>query len=378
MSKDAHDFDYWTTDLIIMFNNANETICDDCNMYLNADSILIFSPKGLDLEVLLDPLEEQLNLPSVFVQKSNLFCFKEEVVGIVRKRPVQFWSIINNASNRSWIVAFVSLAAKPDSLVTKDIVLSVKQVFTLLNLIIGTKLLSDNEECSSFFNGKEPCKIKVSTVKDIARKLLILNPVHGVDIMNVCISDSVEYWNLCCNINLRVNSDSRFCSSECSPSKNGKAEVNNGGVNSIETSTQFKLFRDSSLLGLTNHIEGKLFIDSVITESVGLGDNTPIGGEGSETEIVRTFGMSLNDVNKFPKTRTTRKLCEYKHAKMIPMSEAPAFCSVVVFADNTIELTLEPICDLMNAYLLHFKIGCKGKRFKCGIRFAKYTLMCMS
>jgi len=165
--------------------------------------------------------------------------------------------------------------------------------------------------------------------------------------MNVCISDSVEYWNLCCNINLRVNSDSRFCSSECSPSKNGKAEVNYGGVNSIETSTQFKLFRDSSLLGLTNHIEGKLFIDSVITESVGLGDNTPIGGEGSETEIVRTFGMSLNDVNKFPKTRTTRKLCEYKHAKMIPMSEAPAFCSVVVFADNTIELTLEPICDLI-------------------------------
>ena len=192
---------------------------------------------------------------------------------------MQFWSIINNASNRSWIVAFVSLAAKPDSLVTKDIVLSVKQVFTLLNLIIGTKLLSDNEECSSFFNGKEPCKIKVSTVKDIARKLLILNPVHGVDIVNVCIGDSVEYWNLCCNINLRVNSDSRFCSSECSPSKNGKAEVNYGGVNSIETSTQFKLFRDSSLLGLTNHIEGKLFIDSVITESVGLGDNTPIGGE---------------------------------------------------------------------------------------------------
>ena len=100
-------------------------------------------------------VEEQLNLPSIFVQKSNLFCFKEEVVGIVRKRPVQFWSIINNASNRSWIVAFVSLAAKPDSLVTKDIVLSVKQAFTLLNLIIGTKLLSDNEECSSFFNGKE-------------------------------------------------------------------------------------------------------------------------------------------------------------------------------------------------------------------------------
>ncbi len=40
---------------MVMFDDANETVCDDGNMDLNADSILILAPKGLDLEVLLDP-----------------------------------------------------------------------------------------------------------------------------------------------------------------------------------------------------------------------------------------------------------------------------------------------------------------------------------
>ena len=66
-----------------MFDNTSETICDDGNMYLNADSILTLTPKRLDFEVLLNSLKKQLNLPSIFVQKSNFVCLKEEVVGIV-------------------------------------------------------------------------------------------------------------------------------------------------------------------------------------------------------------------------------------------------------------------------------------------------------
>ena len=185
VSEDEHDFNNRTTNLVIIFNNTNETICDDGNMYLNADSVLTLAPKGLDLEVLLNPFKEHFNLPPVFVQKSNLTYFKEEIIGIVCKRSLQFWSIVNNASNRNWIVTFVPLACKPDCLVTKDIVLSIKQVFTLLNLVIGMKFLSDYEECSSLFNGEESCKVKVFTVKNITCKPFIVNPIHRIDIMNV-------------------------------------------------------------------------------------------------------------------------------------------------------------------------------------------------
>lgn len=47
-AKDSHDFHDGTTDLQVMFDDTNEAICDDGNMYLNTDCILGFFPKGLD------------------------------------------------------------------------------------------------------------------------------------------------------------------------------------------------------------------------------------------------------------------------------------------------------------------------------------------
>ena len=54
----SHDLHDWTTDLHVMFDDTNEAICDDGNMYLNTNGILGLSPKGLDAKMLLDPLEE--------------------------------------------------------------------------------------------------------------------------------------------------------------------------------------------------------------------------------------------------------------------------------------------------------------------------------
>lgn len=48
-AKDSHDFHDGTTDLHVMFDDTNEAICDDGNMYLNTDCILGFFPKGLDV-----------------------------------------------------------------------------------------------------------------------------------------------------------------------------------------------------------------------------------------------------------------------------------------------------------------------------------------
>ena len=47
-AQDSHDFHDGTTDLHVMFDDTNEAICDDGNMYLNTDCILGFLPKGLD------------------------------------------------------------------------------------------------------------------------------------------------------------------------------------------------------------------------------------------------------------------------------------------------------------------------------------------
>lgn len=380
VSKNAHDLNNRAVDLIIMFNDTNETVRDDSDMNLDTDGIFAFAPEGLNLEMLLNPFEEQFDLPPVFIKECNFMCFEIEVVRIVCKRSLQIRSIIDNTSEGNRVVAFVPASSESDRLVTKDIVLSLKQVLTILNFIVRMELLPDNEEGSCLLNSKEPRQVKVSTVKDIAGKPLIFNPVHRVDIMDLCRRDSIEDWYLSSNINLCMNPDASLLTPEFCPSEDRETEVNGCGVNSIESSMQFKLPGESSLLSLADHIAGKLFIDSVITESIGLGDDTSVGSSRSETEIVRTFGMSLDYVCKFPKTGTARKLRKYKHTKMVPMSKAPFLCPVVVSADNTIELTFEPVGYLVEDIVpnMHncsnLKLGTKVRISKVGHYFQE--LLC--
>ena len=55
-----------------MLHNGNEAVGTDGRVNLYSDSILSCSPEFFNLEVLLEPLEEQLYLPTVLVEVSNL------------------------------------------------------------------------------------------------------------------------------------------------------------------------------------------------------------------------------------------------------------------------------------------------------------------
>ena len=85
LAKDTHDFNDRPANLKVMLDDCNEAVCDDSNMYLYAHGILRLTPEVLDLEMLLNPLEEQLHLPSVLIKQGDVLCTEEEVVRVVDK-----------------------------------------------------------------------------------------------------------------------------------------------------------------------------------------------------------------------------------------------------------------------------------------------------
>jgi len=60
IAKDTHDLDDRPAKFEVVFNDCNQTIGDDSDMYLYFDSILRFSPKGFDSEMLLNPFEDAI------------------------------------------------------------------------------------------------------------------------------------------------------------------------------------------------------------------------------------------------------------------------------------------------------------------------------
>ena len=56
----------------IMLHDSNETVGTDGRINLYSDSVLGSTPEFLDFEMLLEPLEEKLYLPTVLIEVCNL------------------------------------------------------------------------------------------------------------------------------------------------------------------------------------------------------------------------------------------------------------------------------------------------------------------
>lgn len=371
VAKDTHDLNDRPVQFEVVFNNGDETIRDDGDMYLYSDCILRFSPKGFDTEMLLNPFEKQFNLPSVAVKKCNVFCFEVEIVRVVGEGSSKIRGIEYDAPERNRIVSTVSLTCESDRLVSQDIVISFKQVFTFRDFIIRMKLLPYDEESSSLLNCEESGEVKIASIKHIASVRFESKPVHGLGIMHICMADSVEDRYFSGNIDLGMNLDAGLCASELCPSKDRHAQVDCCGVNGIEPSVEFKLFGDTFSLGNRHNVKGILFKDSSVSEAVSFGKNASVDGNLSKAQVKRPFSMSNSNICEFSKAVTTYELTVHNDQHMAPVGWRHPSCPVFVFYYQPFEVTfrekLHNLCenifaDVHTCSILH--LGAKEQNSK--------------
>lgn len=133
----SHDLHNGTFKFEVVLDDTHEAICDNCDMNLYSNGIITLSPKGLDSEMLLNPLKEQLDLPPEFIKEGNVFGWKVEIVRIISERTVQVWRIIYNPPDIAWIFLLILLLRKNDGLVSQHIIIPLQKVFSFNDFIIG-------------------------------------------------------------------------------------------------------------------------------------------------------------------------------------------------------------------------------------------------
>ena len=340
LAKYAHDLKHGSAHLEVVLDDGNETVGDDGDVYLYAYCVFRLSPEPLDLEVLLDPLEEKLHLPSVFIKKGNVLRTEIEVVRVVDETAVQLFCVVDNPSESTRVLLFVFFLCEADALVFEHIVCAVKHVFAIDNLICWLSLLPEYEESAECVNRIETGQVEISSVKHIAGQRFVSEPVHCVDIVDLGIGDAVEHGYLRDDVNLRVNLDARLGAAKLCPLEHRHTEVDCGRVDGIESAVQFKLSRNPFGLGNGYHVEGKLFKDPMVSEVVGLGKHLLVHRVVAKSEMFRFPTMGGCYVCKFPETPTAHQLTEHQYKHVAPMRQRPAFGPVVVLDDNAPEMPL--------------------------------------
>ena len=340
LSQDAHDFEDGPANFEVVLDDGNETICDDGNVYLYPNGIFGFSPETFDLKMLLNPLEEQFHLPSVFIKEGDVLGCKIEVVRVVSERALQVWGIVDNAPDVARILLLVLLLRKDNGLVTQHIVFSVKNIFASNDFIFGPLFLTYDKEGSGCGNPIKSCEVKVASVKDIACQRIVGKPVHRIDIMHVGIGDTVEHGNLRDDIHLSVDLDARLRTSELRPGKERHAEVDSGGVDGIEPAMELELLCDTFGLGNGNHVKGQLLKDVMVSERIGLRQHLSVDGLMAKAEVFGLSSMSNRNICEFPEASAAHELTEHQNQQVVPMRHRPALGPVVVLGEYTPELPL--------------------------------------
>lgn len=342
-----HNLEDWPPQFEFVFVDGNKAIGDNGDVYLYSHSVLAVAPDTFDAEMLLEPFEEKLDLPSVTVKQGDVLRRKVKVVGVVHKGASEVCSVVDNPSQFRRVVASVTLSCESDGLVKENSVLPVKHIFSVDNLNFRFPFLPDNEERTAEMFREKPCEVEIPTVEDVAGVGLVANPVHSLVVADFGVGDSVEYRDFGDDVNLRMYLDSRLSTAEECPAKDGHTEVDGSGIDGVETPVEFKLFCDSPLLGKRDHIERKLLEDSRLAEHIGFGKSAPNNSRVAKSKLVAPFCMCRGNICELSKCAASKKLPEDEYKKVIPMRKAPVPSFVIEFGDNSAELPLWQIhCDL--------------------------------
>src|SRR3546814_15204014 len=98
--------------------NGDQHVCADCDPDLRLDRILAGAQKRFDSQVLLDPFEEQLDLPTLSVQVCNQRGLEREVVG--QKRDALSALVLDHDATQRRGIVFARVKRSEERRVGKE------------------------------------------------------------------------------------------------------------------------------------------------------------------------------------------------------------------------------------------------------------------
>ena len=217
----------------LLFDNSDQHISGDGAPDLRLHRILAVADKPLDAQMLLDPLEEQLDLPAALVKCSNAQRRQGGIVGQKHQGLAGFRVFEADAPQLFRIVLRDVETIQRNALVADDSRAPVGR-HRIHPVCVHAALGAGHEERSRLVECEQPTEVQIAAIHHIERTGFDGQPVQHVDIAHLAVGNMDESRNVSAQIQQGMQLDRRLGRTKRRPWKQRQAQIYGRRVQGID------------------------------------------------------------------------------------------------------------------------------------------------
>jgi hypothetical protein len=273
------------------FDNRNQHIGGQRNPDLRLHRVLTRAVKRLDTQVLLDPFEKQLHLPTAFVQRRNGCGGQRHIVG--QKRYSLAALVFDpDAAQHLRVRRTGRLQRQSTDLVEHQVRSQFVHGARVAPFELGIALGARDKERACRMHGVQTREVQIPPVHQIKRPRFYGQCVHDIDFVHFAIGDVYEAGDIAPQVQQSVQFDSRFGFAKRRPRVQGQAQIYDRSVQCVDHRIQV---HTECVVGVewarhTDQGLAKIGVDLPRAGCVGVGKGVARNSGATKPHVVQACG----------------------------------------------------------------------------------------
>ena len=221
----------------LLFDNSDQHVSGDSAPDLRLHRVLAVADETLDAQMLLNPLEEQFDLPATLVKRADRCSRQRKVVGQEHQRLAGFRVFEADTPQLLWIILRDVVAVQGDALVADDSRTPVDR-HRVHPVRIHAALGSGHEERSGLMQREQAGEIQIAAIHDAERSCFEGQHIQHVDLVCLAVRDMDEGGDVAAQVEQGVQLYRSLGSTKWRPWKQRQAQVYGRRIQCINGAVQ--------------------------------------------------------------------------------------------------------------------------------------------
>ena len=338
----------------LLFDDGDQHVSGHGAPDLRLHRVLARAQKALDAQMLFDPFEEQLHLPTTLVHCGNGQWRQCRVVGQKYQRLARHGVFVSDASQMFGIVLGHVKTVEPNRLIADHSRASVG-LGRVHTLCVHTAFGAGHKERACLMQREESAEVQITPIHHVKRPRFDRQDIEHLDVAHLAIADVNEGRNRATQVQQRVHLYRRLGAAKRRPIEQTQTQIDSSRVQRVDRGIELQPGRllGVKIAGTQNqaHRQGVIDVPIALVQCVrerGSGRNTAQAHVKQFAVVGRQAGFDV------AQRLAPRQLRERHHAKQIGAAQgAHSRISVVSVDDAAKGLPRNVLHDLRKQCLAH-------------------------